>query len=100
MHDLLFTATLCGKDQNDKTKTIGNDETQINIESLQETRGGKKEKKKQIEVEREEVIVVYIDWKQIFVDDEKYDDLEKLRGKIITSKCEETEFVHKGASEK
>lgn len=95
-----FVLTSCGKDQKDVTKTIGNDGDQINAESLQEPR--EDEKKEQIEIEgkKEEVIAVRIDWEQIFVDDEKCDDLEELKEKIIVSECKEIEFVHKDASKK
>lgn len=89
------------EDQINQVTEIGNEGTQINVDSLNSP-SGEDEKKVESDVKvgkkLPDTAVIVIDWDKITVDDNECGDIEEMKEQIIKSGCKKINLQHTDAN--
>lgn len=89
------------EDQINQVTEIGNEGTQINVDSLNSPGGEDKERiESDVKVGKKlpDTAVIVIDWDKITVDDNECDDIEEMKEQIIKSGCKKINLQHTDAN--
>lgn len=80
---------------------IGNEGTQINVDSLNSP-GGEAEEKEESDVKigkkLPDIAIIVIDWDKIIVNDNECGDIKEMKEQIIKSNCKKIDLQHTNAN--